>query len=94
MVLDGGEMMRKVAETELQQQYNPQNDPEKPPPKGPGDKYYAIGALIGVIVGAVIGGLLSRFGGLMLFNIIGGAVVLGFIGVSAGSLMKKRHLRK
>lgn len=94
MVLDPGEMMKKVVELELLQQYKSGDDPEKPPPKERGDKYYALGALIGVIVGGIIGDMLSRFGGLILFDIIGGGVVGGFLGIFAGSLMKKRMLNK
>jgi uncharacterized protein YcfJ len=94
MVLDPGEMMRKVNELELQQQYKSDNDPEKPPPKEHGDKYYAAGALVGAIFGGITGGVLSRFGGLMLFDIIGGGVVGGFIGIFIGSQIRKNVLKK
>jgi hypothetical protein len=64
MVLDGGEMMRKVAELELD-----------------------------VIIGGIIGGALSQYAGLMLFNIIGGAFVGGFLGIFVGSRCRKHALR-
>lgn len=94
MDFSGGDMMRRVTEFELQQWYKPDNDPEKPPSKGPGDKYYAIGALIGAIIGIIAGLILSRFGGLIVIDVNGGAVVGSLIGTVVGSLIRKYVLNK
>ena len=92
MVLDPGELMRKVNELELEQQYKTEDDPEKPPVKEYGDKYYVAGALLGVTMGGTIGGILSIFGGWMLFDIIGGCVAGGLLGIFIGSRIRKRVL--
>jgi hypothetical protein len=89
-----GEMQKKIGELEWMRQFDPQHDPEKPPPKEHGDKYYVIGALVGAIVGGIIGGVLSRFGGLIMFDIIAGTVVGGIVGIMVGSLVRKHVLNK
>lgn len=90
MVLDGGEMQTIPADFDLQRQCEPQHDPEKPPPRQRGDRYYSLGALIG----SIIGGVLSQFGGLLVFDIIAGVVIGGIVGLILGSLLRKHILNK
>ena len=83
---------------ELERQYGPQRDPDKPPPRERGDKFIIIYSTIGVILGGIIGGVIGVVFSLHFFavvlSVIGGVVIGGILGVIIGTRIKRRYLSK
>jgi hypothetical protein len=83
---------------ELEKQYGPEHDPEKPPAVEHGDKYIMIASTTGMILGGIIAGIVSiavnwHFIAVVL-SIIGGIVIGGILGVFIGRRIKKKFLRQ
>jgi hypothetical protein len=96
--LNPNEMHERQVQLELERQYGPEHDPDKPPPMERGDKYIMIGTTIGVILGGGLGGFLGSFYNLHLLTVIfcvfGGIVVGGLLGAIIGIIIKRRVLNK
>ncbi len=75
----------------------PENDPESPPVKRPGDSWVLALALAGLVVGSTLGLVLALLLGgrsLWLLSTIAGGVIFGIAGAFAGDALKKRSARR
>ncbi len=75
----------------------PDNDPDAPPPKKPGESLIAGAAILGLLIGGVAGFLLSfRFVGsfLVVLCTVGGVVAGGIVGTLIGDAIRKRRFKQ
>jgi hypothetical protein len=73
----------------------PDNDPEAPPPKKPGDAVIVRSAIIGLLLGGIIGFFIGlRFGpGITTSSTFAGIFIGGIIGAFTGEFLKNRRFR-
>lgn len=68
----------------------PENDPERPPPKEPGDGFVIAGAVIGFFIGGVLGYFInSLLHYIVVFIILAGVFIGSLVGTYIGYRFKK-----
>jgi len=93
-IYDPGDLEKRRVDWELERQYEPKSDPEKPPPREHRDRYILIGAVVGIIVGGILGCILSLFVGFVVTDCIVGILAGGIAGVITGSTIRTHMLNK
>lgn len=83
-----GDLGKRRVDWELERQFEPKHDPEKPPPREHRDKCIFIGAAVGMIVGGILGGILSLFAGFIVTDCLVGIVAGGIVGVITSSIIR------
>jgi hypothetical protein len=73
----------------------PENDPEGPPPKKPGDANVVGFAILGLLVGGAAGFFISIHLdiGIIIISTFAGIIIGGVVGALIGEALKKRRFR-